>query len=76
MKALRLQLKSEEQKSLINKFSLTIAVSFEGIAGYAYFAFLPKFLESKGFSDGAILFTMTWMGVGMALFSWFLGRLS
>ena len=69
-------MKNEKQKSLINKFSLTISVFFEGIAGYAYFAFLPTFLESKGFSDGAILFTMTWMGVGMALFSWLLGRLS
>ena len=76
MKTLRLQLKTEEQKSLVNKFSLTSAVFFAGIAGYAYFAFLPKFLESKGFSDGAILFTMTWMGVGMAFFSWLLGKFS
>jgi MFS family permease len=76
MKTLRIRLKSEEQKSLVNKFSLTIAVFFEGIGGYAYFAFLPKFLESKGFSDGSILFTMTWMGVGMALFSWLLGKVS
>lgn len=76
MKTIRIRLKSEEQKSLVNKFSLTIAVFFEGIGGYAYFAFLPKFLEFKGFSDGTILFTMTWMGVGMALFSWLLGRIS
>lgn len=76
MKTLRIQFKTEEQKSLVNKFFLTIAVFFEGIGGYAYFAFLPKFLESKGFSDGAILFTMTWMGVGMALFSWLFGRIS
>lgn len=76
MKTLKLQLKTEEQKSLINKFSLTAAVFFAGIAGYAYFAFLPMFLESKGFSVGEITFTMTWMGVGMALFSWLFGRLS
>ena len=76
MKNLRLQLKTEEQKSFVNKFSLTAAVFFAGIAGYAYFAFLPVFLESKGFSDGEILFTMTWMGVGMAFFSWLFGKIS
>lgn len=76
MRNLRLQLKTEEQKSFVNKFSLTAAVFFAGIAGYAYFAFLPLFLESKGFSDGEILFTMTWMGVGMAFFSWLFGRIS
>jgi MFS family permease len=74
---LRLQLKTEEQKSLVNKFSLTSAVFFAGIAGYAYFAFLPVFLiDTKGFSVGEVTFTMTWMGVGMAFFSWLLGRFS
>ncbi|MFX0082615.1 MAG: MFS transporter [Candidatus Hodarchaeota archaeon] len=76
MKTLKIQFKSDEQRSAVNKFSLTTAVFFAGIAGYAYFAFLPAFLESKGYSAGGIIFIMTWMGVGMAFFSWFFGRIS
>jgi MFS family permease len=76
MKTLKIQLKSDEQRSALNKFSLTTAVFFAGIAGYAYFAFLPVFLDSRGFSDGEIIFILTWMGVGMAVFSWFFGRIS
>ncbi len=76
MKTLKLQYKSDEQRLSVNKFFLITAVFFAGIAGYAYFAFLPVFLYSKGFSDGEIIFTLMWMGVGMAVFSWFFGRIS
>ncbi|MFW9880448.1 MAG: MFS transporter [Candidatus Thorarchaeota archaeon] len=76
MKTLKIQFKSEEQRSIVNKFSLIISVFFAGIAGYSYFAFLPIFLYSKGFSAGEITFIMTWMGVGTAIFSWFFGRIS
>lgn len=76
MKTLKLQYKSDEQRLSVNKFFLITAVFFAGIAGYAYFAFLPLFLDSKGFSAGEIIFIMTWMGVGMAVFSWFFGRIS
>lgn len=67
---------SENQKASLNKISLVSAIFFAGIAGYSYFAFLPLFLNSKGFSAGEITFIMTWMGVGMAIFSWIFGRLS
>ena len=76
MKTLKMQFKSDDQRFSVNKFSLITAVFFAGIAGYAYFAFLPLFLDSKGFSVGEITFIMTWMGVGMAIFSWFFGRMS
>jgi len=76
MKTLKLQYKSDEQRLSVNKFFLITAVFFAGIAGYAYFAFLPLFLDSKGFSAGEIIFIMTWMGVGMGVFSWFFGRIS
>jgi len=76
MKIQRLPLGSENQKTTLNKISLTSAIFFAGIAGYSYFAFLPLFLNSKGFSAGEITFIMTWMGVGLALFSWFFGKLS
>jgi len=76
MKTLKIQFKSDEQGFSVNKFSLVTAVFFAGIAGYAYFAFLPLFLDSKGFSAGEITFIMTWMGVGMAIFSWFFGKIS
>ena len=76
MKIRRLPLGSENQKTTKNKISLISAIFFAGIAGYSYFAFLPLFLNSKGFSAGEITFVMTWMGVGMAIFSWIFGRLS
>ena len=76
MTTLKIQFKSDEQRSSVNKFSLITAVFFAGIAGYAYFAFLPLFLDSKGFSVGEITFIMTWMGVGMAIFSWIFGKVS
>lgn len=78
MRSLKIQLNSEEMSSSINKFSLIIAVFFAGIAGYAYFAFLPFYLASPsiGFSVGQITFVFTFMGVGMAIFSWFFGRIS
>ncbi len=67
---------TENQKTSLNKISLVSAIFFAGIAGYSYFAFLPLYLNSIGFSAGEITFIMTWMGVGMAIFSWFFGRLS
>lgn len=76
MKIQNLLLGSENQKASLNKISLVSAIFFAGIAGYSYFAFLPLFLNSKGFSAGEITFIMTWMGVGIAIFSWIFGRLS
>jgi len=76
MKRQNLHFKSETPNLILNKISLTGAIFFAGIAGYSYFAFLPLFLNSKGFSAGEITFILTWMGVGMAIFSWFFGRLS
>ncbi|MFX1344791.1 MAG: MFS transporter [Promethearchaeota archaeon] len=76
MKILKTLIESDERAFSINKFTLVIAVFFAGISGYAYFAFLPVFLTSKGFSEGEIIFILTWMGVGMAIFSWFFGRIS
>jgi len=61
MKIQRLPLGSENQKTTLNKISLTSAIFFAGIAGYSYFAFLPLFLNSKGFSAGEITFIMTWI---------------
>jgi MFS family permease len=78
MRTLKIQLNSEESNHFINKFSLIIAVFFAGISGYAYFAFLPFFLASPsiGFSPGQITFVLTFMGIGMGIFSWFFGRIS
>ena len=76
MKIQNLLLGSENQKTNLNKISLISTIFFAGIAGYSYFAFLPLYLNLKGFSAGEITFIMTWMGVGMAIFSWFFGRLS
>jgi len=76
MKIQNLLLGSENQKTNLNKISLISTIFFAGIAGYSYFAFLPLFLNSKGFSAAEITFILTWMGVGMAIFSWFFGRLS
>lgn len=76
MKLLKIHIESGDQNYTINKILLVLAVFFAGIAGYAYFAFLPLFLDSKGFSAGEIIFIMTWMGVGMAIFSWIFGRAS
>ncbi len=69
-------IKSENQNLLVSKISLIIAIFFASIAGYAYFAFIPRFLYEKGFSEGQVIFTMTWMGIGLALFSWLFGKIS
>jgi len=78
MGTLKIQLNSEEKSHYINKFSLIFSVFFAGISGYAYFAFLPYYLASTsiGFSAGQITFVFTFMGVGMAISSWFFGRIS
>ena len=76
MKIQNLLIKSEDQKLLVSKISLLIAIFFASIAGYAYFAFIPLFLSSKGFLDGQVIFIMLFMGVGMAVFSWIFGKIS
>ncbi len=76
LKIQNLLIKSEQEKFLVSKISLLTAIFFASLAGYAYFAFLPLFLNSKGFSDGQVIFIMTWMGIGMAIFSWVFGRIS
>ncbi|MFX1479087.1 MAG: MFS transporter [Promethearchaeota archaeon] len=60
----------------VSKISLVSSVFFANIAGYSYFAFLPVYLDAKGFLDEEIIFILMWMGVGIAIFSWFLGRVS
>ncbi len=76
MKRQIILIKSEDQKLLVSKVSLIVAVFFASIAGYAYFAFIPHFLYSKGFNEGEVIFIMLWMGIGMAIFSWIFGRIS
>jgi len=76
LKAIEIQSESSSQNSARNKYSLVISIFFASLAGYSYFAFLPYFFSSKGYSAGEIVFMMTWMGVGMAIFSWFFGRIS
>ncbi len=76
MKEQNILIESELKRFSGNKISIIISIFFSSVAGYAYFAFLPLFLNSQGFSAGEIIFIMTWMGVGMALFSWFFGRMS
>lgn len=76
MKTAEIQSESYSQNSARSKYSLIISIFFASLAGYSYFAFIPFFLSSKGFSDGEIVFMMTWMGVGMAIFSWFFGKIS
>ena len=76
MKRQNTLINSEDQKLLVSKVSLIVAVFFASIAGYAYFAFIPHFLSSKGFNEGEVIFIMLWMGIGMAIFSWIFGRIS
>ncbi|MHA1986349.1 MAG: MFS transporter [Promethearchaeota archaeon] len=76
MKIQNVLTKSEDQSLMISKISLITAILFASLAGYAYFAFIPAFLRSKNFSDGQVIFIMTWMGIGMAIFSWIFGRIS
>lgn len=76
MKALKTEFRFNTKSFLATKISLVISIFFASIAGYGYFAFLPVYFDSKGFSDGEIIFILMWMGVGIAIFSWFLGRLS
>jgi MFS family permease len=76
MKALKTVFQFNKKSFLVNKISLVISIFFASIAGYGYFAFLPVYFDSKGFSDGEIIFILMWMGVGIAIFSWLLGRLS
>ena len=76
MKIQKILIKSEDKNLLISKISLITAILFASLAGYAYFAFIPLFLESKGFLVPQVVFIMTWMGIGMAIFSWFFGRIS
>ncbi len=77
MKILNIQSESNSQSSARNKYSLIISIFFASLAGYSYFAFLPFWLNnSKGFSKPEITLMMMFMGVGMAIFSWFFGKIS
>ncbi len=76
MKERDILIKSEKKEFSGNKFSIIASILFSSLAGYAYFAFLPLFLNSQGFSAGEIIFILAWMGVGLAMFSWFFGRMS
>ena len=76
MKIQNVLIKSEDQRLLISKISLITAVFFASIAGYAYFAFIPRLLYSKGFLEGEVIFIMMWMGLGLAVFSWVFGKIS
>ena len=76
MKVLNTISQPNKKKFLVNKISLVTSIFFASIAGYGYFAFLPVYLDSKGFSAGEIIFILMWMGVGIAIFSWFFGRIS
>ena len=76
MKTVRTIFQLNKKEFSVNKVSLVTSIFFASIAGYGYFAFLPVYLYSKGFSAGAIIFILMWMGVGIAIFSWFLGRIS
>ena len=76
MKERDILIKSEKKEFSGNKFSIIASILFSSLAGYAYFAFLPLFLNSQGFSAGEIVFILAWMGVGLAMFSWFFGRMS
>ncbi|MHA1932503.1 MAG: MFS transporter, partial [Promethearchaeota archaeon] len=76
MKMQNLLIKSEDQNLLVSKISLIIAIFFASIAGYAYFAFIPRFLYAKGFDEGQVIFILMWMGIGMGVFSWIFGKIS
>ena len=76
MKIQNILVKSEDQNLLVSKISLITSIFFASIAGYAYFAFIPHFLYSKGFDEGEVIFILLWMGIGMGFFSWIFGRIS
>lgn len=76
MKIQNILINAKDQKFIVSKISLLIAIFFASLAGYAYFAFIPLFLSSKGFLDGQVIFIMLFMGIGMALFSWIFGKIS
>lgn len=76
MKEQNILIESEKKRFSGNTFSIIVSILLSSLAGYAYFAFLPLFLNSQGFSAGEIIFIMTWMGLGIAIFSWFFGRMS
>lgn len=61
---------------VFSKNFLVLAIFFAGIAGYAYFAFMPLYLDNIGFSDADILVIMLFMGLGIALSSSYFGKLS
>ncbi len=62
MKEQNILIESELKRFSGNKISIIISIFFSSMAGYAYFAFLPLFLNSQGISAGEIIFIMTWMG--------------
>ena len=76
MKDQKILFETEKKAFSGNTFCMIVSILLSSLAGYAYFAFIPLFLNSHGFSAGEIIFIMTWMGVGIAIFSWFFGRMS
>ncbi|MFX1488044.1 MAG: MFS transporter [Promethearchaeota archaeon] len=76
MKASKALFELNRKDLSVSKISLVSSVFFASIAGYAYFAFLPVYLDAKGFPVEEIIFILMWMGVGIAIFSWSFGRVS
>ncbi|MHA1671922.1 MAG: MFS transporter [Promethearchaeota archaeon] len=67
----------ESYKSIfVNKISLSLSIMFAGLAGYSFFAFFPIYLSNRAYADGEITFIMTFMGIGIAGFSSYFGRIS
>ncbi|MHA1456366.1 MAG: MFS transporter [Promethearchaeota archaeon] len=64
------------KRIFLNKFNLTLSILFAGLAGYSFFAFFPIYLSNRAYSDGEITFIMTFLGIGIAGFSSYIGRIS
>jgi MFS family permease len=65
-----------DKSMLINKLNLTLSIFFASLAGYSFFAFFPVYLSNLTYPDGSITFIMTFLGIGIAIFSSFFGRIS
>jgi len=63
MKEQNILFESEKKVFSGNKFCIIVSILLSSLAGYSYFAFIPLFLNSQGFSAGEIIFIMTWMGL-------------
>ena len=65
-----------DRSMIINKLNLTLSIFFSSLAGYSFFAFFPVYLSNLTYPDGSITFIMTFLGIGIAIFSSFFGRIS